>query len=394
MSSLDTEVAIVGGGVLGCAVLHALTRRGVSATLLEAEAGLALGASGANSGILHTGFDSPPGALETRMIIRSGVLREQLLDELALEVRRCGAQMRPVDDAGRAQVADLARNAGQNGVEVHLSAEHVLDIPGESLVDPVAYTQALAEAARSAGAAVVLDAPVAGLRVEGDGAVILVEVAGGVPVRAGAVVNCAGLYADRIARLAGDASFAIYPRKGEFLVFRMPGEAALEQILLPVPSKLGKGVLVFPTLAGELVAGPTARDRTDKEDWSVEPDAAEIILSRLGTSYPPLATAEQIGSYAGLRPAGAGLNYLIEFSQRMRRLLHVAAIRSTGLSASLGIGEHVVELLSRAGAIRPLAARVLPAPAGALAAAGEQAPWWIRGQRHRQTHRPDGAGAG
>jgi glycerol-3-phosphate dehydrogenase len=384
MSSLDTEVAVVGGGVVGCAVLHALTRRGVSATLLEAEPALALGASGANSGVLHTGFDSIHGELETRMIIRSTQLREQLLDELGISVWRCGAQMRPTDDAGRIAVAEIARNAAKNGVEVRLSAERVLDIPAESVVDPVAYTLALAEAARGGGATVLLDSPVAGLRAEREEQLV-VETEGGPEIHARAVVNCAGLYADRIARLAGDASFAIYPRKGEFLVFKMPQHAVLDRILLPVPSNLGKGVLVFPTLAGELVAGPTARDRADKEDWSVEPDAAETILGRVGRTYPPLETAEQIGIYAGLRPAGAGLNYLIEFSQRMSRLLHVAAIRSTGLSASLGIGEHVVDLLSREGAIRPQATRPLPVPLRAASESTDHRSWWARAPRHRES---------
>ena len=381
-SSLDTEVAVVGGGVVGCAVLHALTRRGVSATLLESESALALGASGANSGILHTGFDSIHGQLETRMIIRSTELRQEILDELGISVWRCGAQMRPVDDDGRLVVAEIARNAAKNGVEATLSVERVLDVPGESIVDPVAYTLALAEAARGGGATVMLDSPVAGLRAERED-LLVVEVEGGPEVRARAVVNCAGLYADRIARLTGDASFAIYPRKGEFLVFKMPQDAVLDRILLPVPSSLGKGVLVFPTLAGELVAGPTARDRADKEDWSVEPDAAETILARVGRTYPPLETAEQIGIYAGLRPAGAGFNYLIEFSQRMHRLLHVAAIRSTGLSASLGIGEYVVELLSEEGAVQPLPPRALPAPRRVESGSYEHQSWWARAPRHR-----------
>jgi glycerol-3-phosphate dehydrogenase len=93
MSSAETEVAVIGGGVVGCAVAHALARRGVQTLLLEAEPGLALGASGANSGILHTGFDSEAGELETRLILRSAQLREQLLEELGVAVWRCGARL-------------------------------------------------------------------------------------------------------------------------------------------------------------------------------------------------------------------------------------------------------------------------------------------------------------
>src|SRR5450631_3318454 len=93
MRGVETQVAVIGGGVVGCAVAHALARRGVGAQVLEAESGLALGASGANSGILHTGFDSHPGELETRLILRSAELRETLVDELGVEVRRCGARL-------------------------------------------------------------------------------------------------------------------------------------------------------------------------------------------------------------------------------------------------------------------------------------------------------------
>src|SRR6202011_4250112 len=134
----------------------------------------------------------------------------------------------------------------------------------------------------------------------------------------------------------------IYPRKGEFLVFSPAGDESLERILLPVPSALGKGVLVFPTLDRRIIAGPTARERDDKRDWSVEEDAHALILGRAKSMFPQLEHATLVGAYAGLRPAGRGANYVIESSEALAGLVHVAAIRSTGLSASLGIGEHVL----------------------------------------------------
>jgi glycerol-3-phosphate dehydrogenase len=150
-----------------------------------------------------------------------------------------------------------------------------------------------------------------------------------------------------------------------------------------VPAALGKGVLVFPTLDREVVAGPTAREREDKQDWSVEADASELILPRAIRMYPALERATQIGSYAGLRPAGRDANYVIESSRTLPGLLHVAAIRSTGLSASLGIAEHVVGMLAEQGAIeprrpRPLTVAPLSPPAGR---------WWQRASRHRDESR-------
>ena len=146
--------------------------------------------------------------------------------------------------------------------------------------------------------------------------------------------------------LAGDDSFEIYPRKGEFLVFDPPNGEPLAQILLPVPTKRTKGVLVFPTVDGKMVAGPTAVDGEDKTDWSVRPQAREEILPKAVEMLPALEGAQQIASYAGLRPAGRGVNYVIGRSAADERLINVAAIRSTGLSASLGIAEHVAELVA------------------------------------------------
>jgi glycerol-3-phosphate dehydrogenase len=152
----------------------------------------------------------------------------------------------------------------------------------------------------------------------------------------------------------------------------------LERILLPVPSALGKGVLVFPTLDGRIVAGPTARERTDKGDWSVEDDAAELIRGRAEEMHPPLREREPVAAYAGLRPAGVGANYAIELSTALTGLLHVGAIRSTGLSASLAIGELAVEMLAGAGAIAPGELRALPTPAPHRS----ERPWWMRAAAH------------
>jgi glycerol-3-phosphate dehydrogenase len=181
-----------------------------------------------------------------------------------------------------------------------------------------------------------------------------------------------------VARLAGDDSFEIYPRKGEFLVFAPPRAEPLERILLPVPSGRTKGVLVFPTVDGKVIAGPTARDQEDKDDWSVRPEAADEVLPRAREMLPALEGAEQIGSYAGLRPAGRGVNYLIGPSAACPGLINVAAIRSTGLTASLGIAEHVAGLIAEQGVElgerRPLEAPASPEPAG---------PWWQHTARAR-----------
>jgi glycerol-3-phosphate dehydrogenase len=188
-------------------------------------------------------------------------------------------------------------------------------------------------------------------------------------------VNCAGLFADAVARAAGDEHFRIYPRKGEFVVMRPTHDAPpLRRIILPVPTPRTKGVLVFPALDGSVIAGPTAVDQEDKRDWHVSPDAVERLIERARRIEPSLDRYEPAFSYAGLRPAGAdGVNYLIERSRSCARLVHVAAIRSTGLSASLAIGERVAALVEETGvALGP------QVPVPRLEPAEPSLPWWRR----------------
>ena len=199
-------------------------------------------------------------------------------------------------------------------------------------------------------------------------------------------VNCAGLFAGHVARMAGDDSFEIFPRKGEFLVFEQDPDEPLEQILLPVPSKRTKGVLVFPTLDGHVAVGPTAVDGTDPTDWSVRPEAREELTAKVAAAHPPLAGREPVAAYAGLRPAGRGVNYVIGPAVAAPRLVNVAAIRSTGLTASLGIAEHVAEILGKIGVPlgRPQPLKPATAP---VKTAGS---WWRRTAEYQAKARSAG----
>ncbi|TML00311.1 MAG: FAD-dependent oxidoreductase [Actinobacteria bacterium] len=370
--STDCEVAVIGAGVVGCAVALALARRGAAVTVMEAEPEPALGASGANSGILHTGFDSPPGELETQLILRSAELREAALATLGVPVVRCGAVMHVRDRTEREAISALQAGARANGVEAVERAEGALEIPGEAVTDPVAYTRALAQSAQLHNAQVLTSFRVCAIEWTSPGT-LLIRSEDSAAVSARAVVNCAGLHADAVARMMGDDSFEIYPRKGEFLVFDQPAGSQLDRILLPVPTERTKGVLVFPTVDGKVIAGPTALDREDKNDRLVRAEARDEILPKATAMYPPLEDVEPIAAYAGLRPAGRGVNYVVGVSAGCPRLVNVAAIRSTGLSASLGIAERVCSIVASVGVglgpERELLAGQLETP---------QEPWWRR----------------
>ncbi len=363
---LDAQVAVIGAGVVGCAAALALARRGAAVAMLEAEPEPALGASGTNSGILHMGFDSEPEELETALILASDRLRDSVMSALDIPVLRCGAIMRA--DPGR--LAAVAAGAHRNRVPI-VERDGAIEIPGEAVTDPVFYTLALAGAAVRHGAALRTGFRVSALEPDGPG--ITVRAHDGEAIRCMLGVNCAGLHADEVARLVGDDSFEIYPRKGEFLVFEPPQDEPLERILLPVPTARTKGVLVFPTLDGKVVAGPTAVDQEDKHDWSVRPEAREEILPKALEMYPPLEGAEPIAAYAGLRPAGRAHNYLIGPSPACAHLINVAAIRSTGLSASLGIAERVAEIVGSLGVTLGAPSELKPGPPPEI-----RGPWWRR----------------
>ncbi|WP_193047977.1 NAD(P)/FAD-dependent oxidoreductase [Mycolicibacterium baixiangningiae] len=372
MTTYTAAVAIVGGGVVGTAILHTLAHRGVDAILLEAQSDLAYQASGTSSGVLHTGFDSTPGQLETNLILRSALLRPSILSALDIPVSHTGAALIPHEAGDDDVIRGLADNAARNGVEVSIrSDDGALLVPGESVTDPVAFTLALGASARIAGARILLDAAVTAIDAKSDSVTVIVGEDHA--VTAHVVINAAGLHADDVARLIGDDSFEIYPRKGEFLVFELPGGETLGEILLPVPTKRTKGVLVFPTLDGRVVAGPTAHDQVDKDDWSVRPDAHREVLEKAVVQYPKLAGLEPVAAYAGLRTAGRDANYIIEHSAVDNRLINVAAIRSTGLSACLGIASYVSEMLPALGiAVEELR------PASPATAAATGVPWWRR----------------
>jgi glycerol-3-phosphate dehydrogenase len=376
MSSVDSEIAVVGAGVVGAATALELARRGASVALLEAKDEPALAASGTNSGILHTGFDSIPGELETELILRAAELRDPLLAALGVPVLRCGALMRPLAAGDRRAVERLSENARVNGVAATLHDDGALAVPDEVVTDPVAFTLALVAAAERHGATLRTCFRVVALERRAGG--LTLSEPGGGSVAARMVVNCAGLGAARMARAAGDESFDVYPRKGEFLVFDPPLDAALRRIELPVPSETTKGVLVFPTVDGRVVAGPTAVDQEDPDDLAVRPEARAEILPKAAAMYPPLADLEPIFSYAGLRPAGRAVNYVIGVSRSCPELVNVAAIRSTGLTASPAIAERVAAIVAGHG-IR----LGEPAPPQPGAPPPAQGPWWRRTADHR-----------
>ena len=370
-----TEAIVIGGGVVGCAVLRELAVHGIEGVLVEAQADLGEGASKANSAILHTGFDAKPGTVEATLLRRAAELWPPLLDALAVPFLRCGALMiaRTPDEAGR--LADVAALASEHGVRTEVldgralrevapyitpQASAALSIPDEGIVDPFWLTRSYAEAAIALGAQVRTHARVTSLEVGTDRVVVGLD--DGRTLEAHHAFDCAGLWSDDVARLAGDASFSLTPRKGQFLVSERTFD--VDRIVLPIPGPLGKGMLVTPIVFGGLLLGPTAEDGTDKSDRSTNRAGREAILRACSALVPDVARMDPIRAFAGVRAVSSTGDFIIRPSAAGDRLTIVAGIRSTGISASPAIAEAVVALATTARGWMARGSRRQAAPLG------------------------------
>ena len=359
---------------------YALARRGVAVVLLEAEGELGAGARAAPTrGSCTPGSTRTPGELETRLILRAG--RAPRLECSTRSGSRCcaagpcctPADERRADARSPRSPTGAQRTAWRSSCEADgcpRSPGRVGDRPGRVHARP----GRCGGRRRRRGA----DSALASRRSSAAATAVALRTGRRRADRLQVAVNCAGLYADEVARLAGDDSFEIYPRKGEFFVFEPPGGEPLERILLPVPTERTKGVLVFPTVDGKVVAGPTAHDQDDKEDWSVRAEALRrgAAEGRRDASRRWRAPSRSPAT-PGCGPPGRECNYAIGRRAACERLINVAAIRSTGLTASLGIAEHVARAARRAGRrARRRARRCRRDPA-----APADEPWWRRTAR-------------
>ncbi|WP_256107578.1 FAD-dependent oxidoreductase [Streptomyces sp. ODS05-4] len=372
------DVAVVGAGVVGAAVARELARHRLRIALLDAADDVGEGTSKANTAILHTGFDAVPGTLEARLVREGHGLLTAYAAQTGIPVEPVGALLVAWDAAQLAALPALAAKAARNGhhgtrlldaAELRAREPHLgpgalgaLEVPGESVVCP--WTTVLAYAVQAVRAGVDLHLGCALERVgsggseapqrpgesrePGEGVHELLTSRG--RLRARYLVNAAGLHADAVDALLGYRDFTVTPRRGQLLVFDAFARDLVRHILLPVPTALGKGVLVAPTVHGKVLLGPTAED-LDPADKAATGSTAEGLegLRAQGARIVPELLAEEVTAvYAGLRAATGQEDYRIA-AHPERRCVTVGGIRSTGLTASMAIARHVAGLLAATG---------------------------------------------
>lgn len=367
------DVAVVGAGIVGAAIARELSGHELSVALVEARDDVGDGTSKANTAILHTGFDATPGTLESALVAAGYHRLREYAAATGIPVERTGALLVAWTAEELGALPGLRAKAERNGYdrcrlvgpdEVYRQVPSLgpgalggLTVPDESIICTWTTNLALATEARLRGTRVLLGHRVTEVAVGAEHTTLHTSRG---PVRARWVVNAAGLGADWLDRRFGHDRVTVTPRRGELLVFDKPARAMVDRIVLPVPSARGKGVLVAPTVYGNVMLGPTAEDLTDRTDTGTSEAGLAFLLGRGEQLVPGLLAEEVTACYAGLRAAIDGGDYLIEATPRQRYLL-VAGIRSTGLTAGIAIAEHVHGLLAEAGL--PLVARTgLPAP--------------------------------
>jgi glycerol-3-phosphate dehydrogenase len=355
------DVVIVGAGDVGAAIARELARFELRIALIEAGPDVGAGTSKANTAILHTGYDGKPGTLEARLVARGHDLLMAYADEVGIPIERTGALLVAWDDEQLARFGAIRENAGRCGYRrvTDVGADELygrepnlgpgalgaLEIPDEHIVCP--FTPPLAFATQAVLAGVELRRSERVSRMERAGDRWLVGTAGGtVPARW--VVNAAGLHSDEVHGLAGRDGFTVTPRRGELIVYDKLSRPLIRHVLLPVPTATTKGVLVAPTVFGNVMLGPTAVDIDRKDDTSSTAEGIAYLRSLGDRLVPALAEQEVTAVYVGLRAATEHADYQVGVDGGAG-YAWAAGIRSTGLSASMAIAEHLRDELDRAG---------------------------------------------
>ncbi|MFF5304255.1 FAD-dependent oxidoreductase [Streptomyces sp. NPDC013161] len=362
LPSVSYDVAVVGAGVVGCAIARELARRPrLRVALVEAQDDVGQGTSKANTAILHTGFDAVPGSLEARLVREGARQLAAFAAESGIAVEPVGALLVAWDEEQLAALPHLAEKAVRNEYgdtrlidppelyerEPHLGpgALGALHVPGESIICPWTTTLAYATQAVRHGVDLHLNSPVSDVSWR-EGGHLLTTARG--TLRTRHLINAAGLHADTLDRHLGHHDFTVTPRRGQLIVFDKLARDLLHHILLPVPTALGKGVLVTPTVYGNLLLGPTAEDLDDKGATGSTAEGLALLREKGARILPTLLDEEVTAVYAGLRAATEQDDYRIA-AHPEQAYITVGGIRSTGLTASMAIAAHVIGLLADTG---------------------------------------------
>ncbi len=356
------DVVVIGAGVVGALVARELTRYKLSVAILERESDVAMGTSKANSAIVHAGFDAKEGSLKARLNVRGSVLMESVCRELGVKYKRNGSLVVGFGDEDKKTLEELLSRGEANGVEglSILSADEVrrlepnigkgvtcaLRAPTGAIVCPYELTVAAVGNAMDNGAELHLGFSVDRIeRLDGFYRVWSADRF----LDAEYVVNCAGLYSDAVAGMVGDPGFTVTPRRGEYMLLDRECGTLVTHTVFRCPSAMGKGVLVTPTVDGNLLLGPTAENIDDKENTATTAAGLRKIAELAREQVEGINLGKVITSFTGLRATGSTGDFII--SREGDGFISCAGIESPGLSAAPAIAEYVSDMLRGMGLV-------------------------------------------
>ena len=364
LGDIPYDVTIIGAGVVGCALAYKLSMYKLRVLLLDKNYDVGEATSKGNSAIVHTGFDAAVGTLESELVAKSSREWPELAKKLKIPFEECGALLIAINEEQNSQLDKVYEKALKNGVTdvQQLNAEQVLElepqitkdvlrgilIPRESIADPFSTSIAYSEIALSNGVDILLGTEVTEIENLDEKVKNLITNCGN-KINTRIIVNVAGLGSRKLADLYGGEPFDINPRRGQFLIFDKFSRSAIDHILLPIPTAKTKGVLVIPTIFGNLIAGPTAEDFTI-DDEAVANTTIEKLHSLLdGASklYPGLNEQPVIGTFSGVRCNCKQGNYWIQSNDGHQRILTVSGIRSTGFTSSPALAEYLIDEMQK-----------------------------------------------
>lgn len=350
---------IIGAGVTGCSVARELSKYKYDIAVLEKESDVCEGTSKANSGIVHAGFDNDPGSMMAKMNVRGNFLMEKLASELDFPFKRNGSVVLCFDENDMEKLVLLKKRGEENGVPGLdiLTGDQVRDMepaisgkvvsalyaPTGGIVCPFGLTVAFAENAEENGVEFFRDTEVQEI-VKGDGFYRIIT--SNETFESRLVVNAAGVYADKFHNMVSAEKMEIIPRKGEYCLMDKEVGNTVSKTIFQLPTIYGKGVLMTPTVHGNLLTGPTAVDIEDKGNTATTSFGLSDVLKRVALSVPEVPTRKIITSFAGLRAHLPQHEFVIEEVKDAPCFIDVAGIESPGLSSAPAIGEYVGTLVT------------------------------------------------
>lgn len=355
------DIAIIGAGVVGGMIASTLAKYDLRVCILEKEGDVAMGATKANSAIVHAGFDAKENSLKAKMNVRGSELMEEVTTRLGVKYKR-NQSLVVAFEHEREEVEAIYRRGLANGVkglrilekdelhalEPNLNKDLTCALLAETgaIVCPYELCLASVGNAMDNGAELILNFAVCGI--EKNGGTYVIKAADGREVESEIVINSAGVYSDVIAAMTGDNDFTVTPRRGEYMLLDKECGSFTERTIFHTPTKMGKGILVSPTVDGNLLLGPTATDIEDKNDTATTPEGFATIFSKASDNVANLPFNKVITSFCGLRATGSTGDFIIK---ERDGIITLGGIESPGLSSAPAIAEYVEAIVD---GIKPL----------------------------------------